>query len=51
MLTGRTPGLFGDALGLRPVAETSVVLADARDLGPAERDALTASQACQRGYR
>jgi arginase len=44
MLTGRTPGLFGDALGLRPVAETSVVLADARDLDPAERDALIASQ-------
>jgi Arginase family len=44
MLTGRTPGLFGDALGLRPVAETSVVLADARDLDHAERDALIASQ-------
>jgi arginase len=44
MLTGRTPGLFGDALGLRPVADTNVVLADARDLDPAERDALTASQ-------
>jgi arginase len=44
MLTGRTPGLFSDPLGLRPVAETSVVLADARDLDPAERDALTASQ-------
>lgn len=44
MLTGRTPGLFGDALGLRPVPDTSVVLADARDLDPAERDALTASQ-------
>jgi arginase len=44
MLTGRTPGLFGDALGLRPVADTDVVLADARDLDPAERDALTGSQ-------
>jgi arginase len=44
MLTGRTPGLFGDALGLRPVADTNVVLADARDLDPAERDALTVSQ-------
>src|SRR5579859_354759 len=43
MLTGRTPGLFGDALGLRPVPDASVVLADARDLDPAERDALTAS--------
>jgi arginase len=44
MLTGRTPELFGDALGLRPVADASVVLADARDLDPAERDALAASQ-------
>jgi arginase len=44
MLTGRTPGLFADALGLRPVADTNVVLADARDLDPAERDALTVSQ-------
>src|SRR4051812_29292235 len=44
MLTGRTPELFGDALGLQPVAETSVVLADARDLDAAERDALAASQ-------
>jgi arginase len=44
MLTGRTPGLFGDALGLRPVADTGVVLAGTRDLDPAEGDALTASQ-------
>ena len=44
MLTGRTPELFDDALGLRPVADTNVVLADARDLDPAEADALTASQ-------
>jgi len=44
MLTGRAPELFCDALGLRPVADTGVVLADARDLDPAERDALTASQ-------
>ncbi|SDW41386.1 arginase [Amycolatopsis xylanica] len=43
MLTGRTPGLFDDMLDLRPVPDTSVVLADARDLDPAERDALTAS--------
>jgi arginase len=43
MLTGRAPE-FCDALGLRPVADTHVVLADARDLDPAERDALTASQ-------
>jgi arginase len=43
MLTGRTPE-FSDALGLRPVADTSIVLADARDLDPAERDALAASK-------
>jgi arginase len=43
MLTGRTPGLFDDTLGLRPVPDTSVVLADARDLDPAEHDALTTS--------
>jgi arginase len=44
MLTGRAPELFCDALGLRPVAESDVVLAGARDLDPAERDALTVSQ-------
>jgi len=44
MLTGRAPELFCDALGLRPLADTDVVLADARDLDPAERDALTVSQ-------
>jgi arginase len=44
MLTGRAPEPFCDALRLRPVADTDVVLADARDLDPAERDALTASQ-------
>ena len=44
MLAGRTPGLFRDALGLRPVADTDIVLADARDLDPAERDSLAASQ-------
>jgi arginase len=44
MLTGRAPELFCDALALRPVADTDVVLADARDLDPAERDALTVSQ-------
>jgi arginase len=44
MLTGRTPDLFSDTLGLKPVADTSIVLADARDLDPAERDALTTSQ-------
>jgi arginase len=44
MLTGRVPGLNHDLLGLRPVADGEVVLVDARDLDPAERDALTASQ-------
>ncbi len=43
MLTGRTPE-FSDVLGLRPVADAGIVLADARDLDPAERDALAASQ-------
>ena len=44
MLTDRTPGLFEDTLGLRPVPDAGVVLADARDLDPAERDALATSQ-------
>jgi arginase len=44
MLTGRTPDLFNDELGLRPLPEASIVLADSRDLDPAERDALTDSQ-------
>jgi arginase len=44
MLAGRAPGLFAGPLGLRPVPEHSIVLADARDLDPAERDALAASQ-------
>lgn len=43
MLTGRTPDLFDDTLGLRPLPDTSVVLADARDLDPAEHDSLTTS--------
>ena len=44
MLTGRAPELFADPLGLRPVPEHNIVLADAQDLDPAERDALAASQ-------
>jgi arginase len=44
MLTGRAPELFCDGLRLRPVPDTDAVLVDARDLDPAERDALTASQ-------
>jgi arginase len=43
LLTGRAPELFGDALGLAPVADSNVVLAGARDLDPAECDALAAS--------
>jgi hypothetical protein len=43
MLTGLAPGLCRDGLGLRPVADADIVLADARDLDPAERDALAAS--------
>ena len=44
MLTGRAPELFAGPLGLRPVPEHNIVLADARDLDPAERDAFAASQ-------
>jgi arginase len=44
MLAGRAPELFAEPLGLRPVPEHSIVLADARDLDPAEHDALAASQ-------
>jgi arginase len=44
MLTGRAPELFAGPLGLRPVPEHNIVLGDARDLDPAERDSLAASQ-------
>jgi arginase len=44
MLAGHAPELFADPLGLRPVPEHNIVLADARDLDPAERAALAASQ-------
>jgi arginase len=44
MLTGRAPELFAGPLGLRPVQERDIVLSGARDLDPAERDALAASQ-------
>src|SRR5690348_10766696 len=44
MLAGRAPELLADPLGLRPVAEHNIMLADARDLDPAERDALAASR-------
>ena len=43
MMTGHGRELFADPLGLCPVPERNVVLADARDLDPAERDALAAS--------
>jgi arginase len=44
MLAGRAPELFAGPLGLRPVPDHNIVLADARDLDPAEHDALAASQ-------
>lgn len=44
MLTGRAPELFAEPLGLRPVPEHNIVLAGGRDLDPAERNALAASQ-------
>src|SRR5215471_139931 len=44
MLAGHAPELFADPLGLRPVPEHNIVLADARDLDPAERDALATSE-------
>jgi len=44
MLTGRAPELFAAPLGLRPLPDSDVVLAGVRDLDPAERDALTASE-------
>lgn len=46
MLTGHAAELIGP-LGLRPVAEDAAVLVDARDLDPAEREALAASQVRQ----
>ena len=44
MLTGRAPELISDPLQLRPLADSNVVLVDARDLDPAEHDALASSQ-------
>jgi arginase len=44
MLTGRSPALFCGPLRLRPVPDDAVVLIDARDLDPAERDALDTSR-------
>ena len=44
MLTGRAPEPICERLGLRPVPDEHAVLIDARDLDPAERDALEASR-------
>jgi arginase len=44
MLTGRAFELIGQPIGLRPVPDERVVLVDARDLDPAERDLLDASR-------
>jgi arginase len=44
MLTGRCPAPFCGPLHLQPVPDDAVVLIDARDLDPAERDALDASR-------
>ncbi len=43
MLTGRAPEPICERLGLRAVPDERVVLIDARDLDPAEREALEAS--------
>jgi arginase len=44
MLTGRAPEPICQRLGLQPVPDEHAVLIDARDLDPAERDALQASR-------
>src|SRR3954469_13212848 len=44
MLTGRAPEAISARLGLRPVPDERAVLIDARDLDPAEREALDASR-------
>ncbi len=44
MLTGRAPEPICDRLGVRPVPDEHAVLIGARDLDPAERDALDASR-------
>ena len=43
MVTGRAPQPLCGPLGLRPVPDDRVVLLDARDLDPAERESLDAS--------
>ncbi len=44
MLTGRGEQTIMEALGARPMPESRVILSDARDLDPAEGEALRASQ-------
>jgi arginase len=44
MLTGRAPEPICDRVGVRPVPDERAVLIGARDLDPAERDALEASR-------
>jgi arginase len=44
MLAGHAPQVLAGPLGLRPVPEHNIVLAGARDLDSAERDALAASR-------
>jgi arginase len=44
MLTGRGSELIAGPLGLRPIADKNILLVDARNLDPAERDLLSASQ-------
>ncbi|GIF14277.1 arginase family protein [Actinoplanes teichomyceticus] len=43
LVTGAHPGKYADAFGLRPVSPERAVLADARDLDPAEAAYLAAS--------
>jgi arginase len=43
MLTGRAGASLAESIGLRAIAEDACVLAGARDLDPAERDALGTS--------
>lgn len=44
LMAGHAPDLWADRLRMRPVPEQHMILAGARDLDPAERDALAASR-------
>lgn len=44
MLVGRGEQTILEAVGLNPIDETKVILTDARDLDPGERESLVASQ-------